>query len=164
MTAELPEDIDCRYVLTHGGVLEGTVGAERMERVTTPYRVAAPLTAQLRLRAGDGAAIHIDGRIRAPLEAQCQRCLEWMAWPVDLAVEIVAVPAGTAMDEDGPDWIETTDDRLALRAWLEDELLLGCPLAPRHDTAACSAGPERESGAERKQPFAGLADLLKRQD
>jgi uncharacterized protein len=95
----------------------------------------------------------------------CQRCLEPVAWPVDLDAELTVVPDEAQVDRlpDSIDAVAMTPEGLALAVLAEDEVLAALPLAPTHagndgcaapgNTPAASGGPNR--------PFAGLASLLK---
>lgn len=165
MASELPENIDCRQLAAGLGELSGTLQAARLARVDEPYRVAGVTRVDVRCRPRDGGGYQLQGRIAAPLEARCQRCLEWMAWPVDVTLDLVAfTKAPVAQDHDEADWIELADGMLPLREVLEDEVLLNCPFAPLHGLADCPAEDSFAAAAvtsDRKQPFAGLADLLK---
>ena len=168
MASELPENIECRQLAAGTGELSGSLAAARLARIDEPYRVAGVTQIAVRCRARDGGGYELQGHIAAPLEARCQRCLEWMAWPVDVTLELVAFStAPVAQDHDEADWIELTDGMLPLREVLEDEVLLNCPLAPVHRLSDCPAGDSFAADAvtrDRKQPFAGLADLLKSRD
>ena len=165
MVSELPEIIECRLLAAGTGELSGTVNAARMTRINEPYRVSEVTLVELRCTARDGGGYDLRGRISAPLEARCQRCLEWMSWPVDAALNLVALnKAPPAQQHEDADWVELADGMLALREMLEDEVLLNCPFAPLHGLAECAASDgigEAEVKSDRKQPFTGLADLLK---
>jgi uncharacterized metal-binding protein YceD (DUF177 family) len=165
MASELPEQIECRQLAAGAGVLSGTLEAARLTRIAEPYRVAGAVQVELRCRSRDGGGYQIEARIQAPLEAHCQRCLEWTAWPVDVVLELVAfTKAPPSQDHDEEDYIELVDGMLPLREVIEDELLLSCPFAPLHALEDCPAGESVKAPAvkaDRKQPFAGLADLLK---
>ena len=166
MANELPENIECRLLSAGSGELSGTVGAARLTRIDEPYRVSGVTQVDLRCTVRDGGGFELRGRISAPLEARCQRCLEWMSWPVEVELALVALnKAPLAQHYEGPDWIELADGILPLRETLEDEVLLNCPVAPLHGLAECAAGESIGAtvvASDRKQPFAGLADLLKR--
>jgi len=165
MASELPEQIECRQLAAGAGVLSGTLAATRLARIDEPYRVAGTTEVELHCRNRDGGGYQVQARIRAPLEAHCQRCLEWMAWPVDVNLMLVAfTKAPPTQDHDEEDWIELADGMLPLREVIEDEVLLSCPFAPLHALKDCPAGDSiavPEVSSDRKQPFAGLADLLK---
>ncbi len=165
MASELPEQIECRQLAAGAGALSGTLQAAQLGRVVEPYRVAGTTQVEVRCRNRDGGGYEIEAHIKAPLEARCQRCLEWMAWPVDVVLELVAfTKAPPSQDHDEEDSVELVDGMLPLREVVEDEVLLSCPFAPLHAPKDCSAGdsiPAAEVSSDRKQPFAGLANLLK---
>lgn len=165
MASELPEAIDCRQLAAGTGVLSGTLEAARLMRIAEPYRMTGAAQIDLRCTDRDGGGYSLHGRIVAPMEAHCQRCLEWTAWPVEVAFEVMALTkAPPAQEHDEADSIELVDGMLPLRELIEDELLLSCPFAPLHARAECSAGgdnPQAEVASDRRQPFADLATLLK---
>ncbi len=105
-------------------------------------------------------------RVRGALNLICQRCLQPMAWKVDLDSDLVLATseAELAEDEDDP---EAPDRLLAqkdmkVQDLVEDEILLGLPLAPRHPEGQCrpsiAAEASQEDG-ETASPFAALAQL-----
>jgi len=101
-------------------------------------------------------------RVRGALNLICQRCLQPMTWQVELDSDLVLVTgeAELAEDEDDP---EAPDRLLAqkdmkVQELVEDELLLGLPMAPMHPEGQCRPAARRESG-EAASPFAALAKL-----
>ena len=165
MASELPELIECRQLAAGAGALSGSLAAARLARIDEPYRLAGDTYVELQCRSRDGGGYQIEGLIEAPLEARCQRCLEWMAWPLKVALGLVAfTKAPPSQDHDEEDSVELVDGMLPLREVVEDEVLLSCPFAPVHAPADCPAGQNvlaAEVSSDRKQPFAGLANLLK---
>jgi uncharacterized protein len=96
------------------------------------------------------------------LNLRCQRCLETVVFPLQVASRFLLVPAGQNWPDD-----ELTDDsfdaiaaekEMALLPLIEDELLLALPIVPRHDV--CEALP---SIVEENvpSPFAVLGKLKK---
>ncbi len=170
MTAELPTDVDYRRRLADGGVIDGWIPAARLTRVGGNFRVTGPARAQLSLRRDGRGRIVVSGSYTAPLEAQCQRCLEWMALTVEGRIEVIVVeslammPKSGEEEEDDEDYVEAPDGRLPLTALVEDELLLACPMIPVHETDACQRAVEAtpaESSETHYKPFADLAALVK---
>ena len=168
MVSELPEHIECRLLAAGTGELSGNLAAARLARINEPYRVAGVTHVDVSCGPRDGGGYELRGHISAPLEARCQRCLEWTAWPVEVVWELLAFnTAPAAQDHDEADWVELADGLLPLREVIEDEVLLNCPFAPMHGLADCPAGAEFTAAAvptDRKQPFADLANLLKSRD
>ena len=120
----------------------------------------------------------------ARLSLACERCLE----PVVIARETVrgfvflsaaaeadafqAADQGSEGDISAEDEVDaiSPEDRQSLRDLLEDELLLGIPMAPMHVDCALPAGAALENSDaaispkddEQPHPFAGLKALLKK--
>jgi len=119
-------------------------------------------------------ALHL--ALEADLLLPCQRCLGALPYHLEVRRDIVFVPGG---DEFAPmsDEAETEDiipqvPRLDLRALLEEEVLLGLPLAPMHEDEACAAfaghaepdpgsSPGSSPADGNDSPFAVLARLKK---
>ena len=109
--------------------------------------------------------------IHTEVARHCQRCLQPMVLPVavDRDYRFVADEAtASAQDEDSLEDVLVWDKHFDLHALLEDEILLDLPLIPMHEVcphlaAPVLATPRAEEAEEKKQqPFAGLADLLKK--
>ncbi len=103
--------------------------------------------------------------VKGRLHLRCQRCLGLLHFPVDLASTLLLDESGDGMQSDDPEEPELIEasGALDLTGLVEDEILLGLPIAPRHASGACGGpddGPARDSGAA--GPFAALAVLKKR--
>ena len=105
-------------------------------------------------------------RVRGALGLICQRCLQPMEWKVELDSHLVLAMSEDelAEDEDDPEAPDTllAQKDMNVQELIEDELLLGLPMAPRHPEGQCqrsmSSGDEQES-SEEANPFAALAKL-----
>jgi uncharacterized protein len=100
--------------------------------------------------------------IAGQLVLTCQRCLQAMAYPLQLENRLLLVPAEGAWPdeellEDGFDAIEA-DRELALLPLIEDEVMLALPIAPCHETCDTPQAPEE---ANEPSPFAVLGKLKK---
>jgi uncharacterized protein len=108
-----------------------------------------------------------DIEVRARLPLRCQRCLQPMWLDVDQQsrVWLVTDLAKVDRDEMGLEPILAPEGHIALRDLVEEELLLAVPLVPRHeDESDCTTGSaESEEEEVVQRPFAGLGELLKRQ-
>ena len=98
MASELPETIDCRQLAAGDGRLSGRIAKRRLTRVASPYRLRGDLEATLVVAPRVGGGYTLTGRLNAPLEAECQRCLAWMDWPVTATLDVVS---GSATGEVG---------------------------------------------------------------
>ncbi len=101
-------------------------------------------------------------QVAADLPLRCDRCLMPMIYPLALNSKVLLARPGEMPQDDGdpdaPEWIEAGQE-LDLLELIEDEILLGLPLAVRHDPENCSPGRVGLTGAK-QAPFAGLATLL----
>jgi uncharacterized protein len=162
MIQELPDEVDCRAHAGTRRALTGTVGAARLTRVASAYRVCSPVTVALTLAPDTHGRITLAGTLSATLEGRCQRCLEPLRFTVDTDVDLVALAAeGAARDEDS-DWVLAPQGRLALLEIIEDELLLACPMIEAHDEPNCRAVVASTAADQRRRPFAALADLMRK--
>jgi uncharacterized protein len=166
MARELPSDVDYRRLMADGTALSGTLAMSRFTRVGPPLKLVGAAHATLALeRREDGATI-ARGEFSAPMEAQCQRCLEWMALTVAGTFALVLRDPSAAwqapqQDAEEDDYVEVPDGRLGVLELIEDELLLACPMVPLHERGACADRAARDAARdERHRPFAGLSALL----
>jgi uncharacterized protein len=100
-------------------------------------------------------------KVDGVLTLSCQRCLETMAYPIEIDAILVLAASQAEIDGDADD-LEAPDRVLASREMpigdlIEEEVLLAMPFAPRHER--CGAR-QRDVGERRASPFAGLSELL----
>ena len=141
-----PLRLDVAAFAADGGTIEGDWPGPSLERLADlqvpPQDVGQAdvhwrAQGERRTKAGSEAELWLTLSVQAPVWLTCQRCLQPMA--VDLALDrrlrfVHGESQAEALDA------ESDDDVLALPRWLdlrelvEDELLLGLPLVPRHET------------------------------
>jgi DUF177 domain-containing protein len=100
-------------------------------------------------------------------QLRCQRCLQALPYSIKTVSFLMPVPAGeleSSMaeggemeEEDGVDRIPA-DARMDVHDLIEDEILLGLPLSPRHEFGVCEAAPG-SAPAEERNPFAILRGM-----
>lgn len=99
---------------------------------------------------------------------RCQRCLQALSYSIRTETLLMPVPKEelenpgletAGLDEDEIDLIPA-DARLDVLDLVEEEILLGLPLAPMHELGACQAAMQDSSFAE-ENPFAVLRGLKK---
>jgi len=158
----LPRALDQRW--------EGELGAAELPRL----RAAAPADARISARVvltvvrGDLGELRLRGSIAGEVGQECQRCLQPMIWPFRLEPDVVLVdPAGSpAALGDEQDVLELGPDGLLRPAdFVEEEILLALPLAPRHEHCAARLPHEFEAGGGDRtadNPFAVLQELRKK--
>jgi uncharacterized protein len=93
-------------------------------------------------------------------QLRCQRCLQGMLYPINAVSHLYLVPENEINDTDALAREEDADlipvqSHLDVLELIEDEILLGLPLAPKHEFGKCSAAvehPDHSTGS----PFAAL--------
>ena len=108
--------------------------------------------------------VHV--RVSGAVDLACQRCLQPLVLPVaiDALLTMVSSEEQAAELADPFDTVLLEDGELAPAQVVEDEVLAGLPLAPRHsDETSCGRDARMISG-ETHRPMAGLADLFGRGD
>lgn len=99
--------------------------------------------------------------VSGELRLTCQRCLKPLEFELDAESSLLLLKPGVELpadeEDEMPDAIEAseTQDVLAL---VEDEALLGLPIAPRHERCEPPGGASEN---QESSPFAALAQLKK---
>ena len=167
--------LDVMAFCRHGSVLEGQWPLRRMSRLAASLEMvdAEAMThwstrGSLVNVAGAEPQIWLHLQGQAKVSLQCQRCLQTMTEPlqVDRRFRFVRSEAEAArLDEDSDDDVLALEPRLDLMGLLEDELILGLPLVPRHAVCPQPLLPAVDTHAVDEplpNPFAALAALRKR--
>ena len=116
-----------------------------------------------------GLAIII-GKVDVTLDLQCQRCLSCMPYELTFNIHVVLVKSEKheARLQAGHEVILVEDDRLFIRDFIEDELLLALPLSVMHEEceparplieASLKDVIDETESEEKDNPFAALKDL-----
>ena len=110
----------------------------------------------------------IKGHIKAELQMVCNRCLDATDLSIDTTIEVVLVSNDAQAErlQEGFDIWMVEDQKLFLRDFIEDEILLAMPIVISHEDCEparelIEALPGDENTEEQKQenPFAALKDL-----
>lgn len=155
--------IDALQFAREGRRLEGEVAVAEMQRLhdvvtetsgVVHFWVAGSINAQRRPV--------LDVAIEAKLPLVCQRCLERTDYELRRTSRFVLAEGERDLpdvaDED-PDTETLPADALAdIADVVEQEVLLGLPIAPMHPEGGCDAVSKNEAG-ERVSPFAVLKQL-----
>ena len=160
MGEELPEIVDARRVADDSGALEGRIPARRLARIAAPFRALGPVQVAFTIERRDAARLRLSGRLHATVAATCQRCLGEMTLALERDVDVVlAEDEGSADPED--DVVGIPDGRFEVVRFVEDEVMLACPMIPMHPAHECDAAPGPGAASdERRRPFADLARLM----
>lgn len=169
MPEELPKFIDPRCLADQAGSVSGFISPGRLPRVVAPYRLKRPVAVSLNARIDGPWRTHLGGQIKAEVEATCQRCLGVMSVIIEHAIDVIAVHADSPSPidaDDAVDVIATVNGVFDVERFVEDEVVLACPMFPMHDNPECPPSSNNDGPHEddRKRPFAGLATLMSATD
>lgn len=110
------------------------------------------------------AAHYLELSIRGKLVLECQRCLSPLDYVVDVSrvLELVQSEASFVPIEDEDEAVDMipAESAMDVLALVEDEVLLGLPVAPRHAVGECGAVLAKDL-QKRANPFEVLASLKK---
>lgn len=147
--------------------LRGKIPVADLLRLRTYlYSTAGVIKYELRGTVNSRGKPQLHLAIQGRICLKCQRCLGELAQDVDRVCDLLLIenqndfPEVTEEDET-VDCIpaETELDVLTL---LEEEIILGLPLSPSHDTAACRISEEYDGSRAGRTAFAPLAALKNR--
>ena len=144
-----------------GRVLEGTLPVSALERLHDLLVVVEGEVA-FRIEGSKGVRgehlLHLV--VTGELPLACQRCLKSVPYDLDVDNLLELVPEGAELSQD-----ELEDDtrdflpvakELDVAEFVEDEILLALPVAPRHEKCGL---PGAADAGERINPFAALSGL-----
>ena len=167
-----PRKLDVAAFAADAGQLEGRWPLADLVRLGAGARQDASVEWSLRgerrpVVAGDAEVwLHLAARARIWLE--CQRCLQPVAWDLDVARSLRFVPdegVAAALDAQSEDDVLELPRSLDLLGAIEDELLLELPIVPMHEqcpqplVASMGIDAELPAAAQDAGPFAALAAL-----
>jgi uncharacterized protein len=172
-----PRRLDVAEFARSGAALRGRWPLAGFARLMQAVEAAQPVpevewSAQGAMHAAPGGAtqplLHLCAA--AHVAMQCQRCLQPVAAQVEVDRRFRFAQderEAERLDAESEDDVLALTRELDLHALLEDELLLGLPLVPRHGDCAAprhGAGEEVDPGVEPGGPFSALAALRGRRD
>lgn len=176
MSTGLLKRFDPRRLAAHdggtGGTLAGEVDTTLMPRLREALAGDEPATASFELRVFRDPArrLVIEGRVRADLACECQRCLEPVTMPVEAQITLAVVEdeeAASSLPVELDPLLLEHEAEVDLPALLEDELILALPQIPMHESIdACGEHAsvlkdeeEFDDSAKKENPFAVLKKL-----
>ena len=175
MSREYPDWISPGRAAEGKRIFSGTIPLSRMKRLV-PLLVNSEGEASFvaAFRTDLDKRIVIDLQVEAALPLVCQASLDVYDERVKRSSELAVVELVSELDElpDNFDPVQTENGRLAIASLVEDELLLGLPQIPRkpglekveYSTGGQTFKSEEPSAGPRKNPFAALQDMLKRDE
>jgi len=174
MSQEYPDWISPGRAAEGKRIFSGTIPLTRMKRLAgllVDTKGEASFVATFKIDLEKRVIIVL--QVEAALPLICQASLDVYDEQVKRTVELAVVEPGREKDDlpDNYEPVVTENGRLAIAGLVEDELLLGLPQIPRKpglkDVEYSTGGQSIKSeGAEKKpkkNPFAALQDMLKRE-
>jgi uncharacterized protein len=157
--------IDVQEFANSGTRLAGVVAATKLPRlVDLLVQPTAKVSYGVSGRIDDAGRPRLKFEITGTLGMRCQRCLSPVSLAIESRREVRFLPAGSLLPEVADEEPEIDDllmpENLRVLEWVEDEVLLGLPIAPRHEEDKCRppVNPAAELPMERN-PFAALSGL-----
>lgn len=167
----LPQHIDVQKWADREAVIEQVYPLSAFARLLEgAVDDKGDVTVNVRLHRDAQGLFVVEGRLATRVNLTCQRCLEPVATPIEADVRLWLLRSEEQAERlpDDADYLVLDEDGgIDLAAALEDELILGLPLVPAHDS--CEAYAVDQSDAEetdapaRPNPFQVLASLKKDQ-
>lgn len=176
MCAAFPKSVDPRRLAALGRTLNGSLPLSRMPRLQAAVADStnsSPDYAAFELTFGRDASRRdvVEGRVRAQLRLQCQRCNGVLDLQVSsrFALGVVTGLEQASRLPEGLEPLLLESEEIDPAVLVEDELLLAMPVVPRHADGVCrspafAAGAEVDSTVTQStqdNPFAVL-EALKR--
>lgn len=140
--------------------MSGTIALERMPRLAEYLldpEQTAPVTADLHFsRTEDGQRL-MNGHLAGRFSMRCQRCLEPVVVELDTRLDLLVARSESELSAIAAeqDVLLCEESNLDLLGTLEDELILGLPLVPRHDSGDCGQLALRQAEGAGSTPLSG---------
>lgn len=166
--SNLPKSINPVQLVAQRAHLEGELPLRECERLSALLRESTGrVDFSLQFMQDETTRAVIQVQARAALILECRRCLQPLAYPVEIAVTLAIVPDNAAAAE-LPEHYEPlvfTEGELALASLVEDELLLSLPVLHSHPEGECAVALPtswvEDEPVEQKNPFTVLKKLLR---
>lgn len=159
----LPQYLEPLRLAESEETVAGTVRVGDLRRLNCLlYDTSGSVTFRLKFGRNEQGFVSIQGGFSTSLTVPCQRCLEPLEISLERSIQVALVSKGTEAEQlhGEVEPLTLPDQRLHLLSFIEDEVLLALPMAPRHETAQCPAGRLKAAATEPKQsPFAVLKDM-----
>lgn len=172
MSPRLPDSVDPWRIADSGKRFAGSIPLDQLKRLCEALtRREGEAEFELAFHRDQQRRVLIDGRVKALLSLECQRCLGPMEHRVDSTFHLAVIEVADEVERipEHCEPVQAEDGEISPLALIEDELLLSIPQVPMHDRAECPADPgffRRESvGSDEvdeeapPNPFAVLAAL-----
>ena len=172
MLSRLPETIDPLHLADTRGELKGQLPVCNLDRLTEVL-INDSGSVHVDLFFGrEGKIPKVEGNIKAALQLQCQNCLEAIEWSFDGNIKlgiVRTIEQANRLPEDFEPLMLEDEEKILLKNFIEDELLLNLPAFPKHQHDCFTLEIKTNTNAQlvneetpsRENPFAILAKLKK---
>lgn len=170
MHQKLPKEIDPLRMAQNGLKLEGTLPISTMNRIAGSLSDnEGEVSVTMNFDVDETSLPFMYGKFSAKLSLICERCMTPMSVDVDVECFLAILKSERKVEELAEmydPWIIENSDPVLLSSVVEDELILGLPLVPRHEHAclpkeAWYRGDDIDESEKEKKvsPFDVLASL-----
>ncbi len=171
MSQGIPEHVDLMRAARQDSHYIGSIDIAKMPRFSEYLaNQDGQLDVDIRLGTDEHHQAFMEGVASARVQVLCQRCLQPMWHDMKTTFRLLLLDSEYKMEglQDDVDAIVLTEVPTSLYSIIEDELILGFALVPKHDEALCEAGVymreqqpsvEQDQTTDKPNPFAVLKDL-----
>jgi uncharacterized protein len=166
MSQRLPQRTDLLAMADAGRMLKGQIEVASLDRVLPLlHGTEGVLQVVMQIDTDPDGTRYVAGTIEGRIQLLCQRCLEPVAWPLNLAFRLGLVRDQEEASRLTPRYepLIVTAEPTRLADVVADEVLLAMPQVPVHpEQEACLApqtGTDSPEEIQRENPFAVLAKL-----
>jgi len=165
--ADLPRQIDLTRLGGESRNYVGGLAGEGMTKLGALVEDVTAIEATIEVAyLPDQERFAVRGDCSAQVSVLCERCLEPMRQQIDGRFDVLSVDRPQEADQLPADQavVEAPRGQLDIATLIEDELILGLPVVPRHEDTACDGGqrhfgPDNEPLPKALSPFAALGAL-----
>jgi uncharacterized protein len=166
MINHLPDRLDLCAAAEAGRALRGRVKLARLVRALPLLESReGELEVSLELGRDEDGTHYLAGSVQGRLALRCQRCLEPMDYPLDVAFRLGLVHSQEQMERlsDRYEPLLISGEPASLAEVITDEVLLALPIVPLHSGVSTCRPPATDyqisASSQRESPFAVLAQL-----
>lgn len=167
----LPVEVDPFKLVEQGRLFEGRMPQQdfpRLQELLFSSESDKLIKVNIEFTRTDTRLAVVRGQIKAELQMICNRCLEATSLIIDTALDVVLVSTDAQaerLQENFDIWL-VEDQKLFLRDFIEDEMLLAMPIVISHEDCEPArryiealADDENTEQQQKENPFATLKDL-----
>jgi uncharacterized protein len=165
MATRLPELIEPLRLAEKGVRLGGEIELSRMSRLDKALGAqTGQVSIDVLFSKDENGVPTAQGAVKARLKVLCQRCMEPMTLDIEAGIKVELSVNEEAIGQDGDyESLFIGPGPVSLVEFVEDELILALPIAPRHPEDQCPSGgrlkQQDATPGRSANPFAALSKL-----